>query len=576
MEIKKVIKSLAGKEDITTGIGSEVQKRNNLDVEITKLNATHLEGAIIVDTIKDMLNLPIEKLNENPKVYVLGYHEVNDGGGGLFVYNSELSEHNGGTKINKGKVWPEAWPDETWFNEEGLVLGTFERILENDYVTPEYFGAVGDGETDDTLPLQQAINFTYVFLQKVYKVTNISIDKTGTIIEGKRKLTYPELKNNTLSDGVIIIDNLKIGIDENNLLKGVRFRKCSIVITNTINIEASPEIEFYEVSIWTGDTTIDAFYIKEIWFLNFEKTDIFKDEDGENVRTGSGIIIENNIFLGGGIVNFLKCNIKGFASGIEILGVLSNVNFSRTAFKSCGTCVSLSNVKNAAITTCHFEGYTAFGVKINAQVKQANIQSSYFTTITETTTAIRVGEYDTDNTYYGVDIKDNSFYFIPKNSYGIKVFDSTNNGVCVISENAIHISTDDGGYGIQSTKSTEIINNVFGNNLSVDIVGDYNKFKNKFIVDDSHYNKKNCASYVLDSALFLNKTTPQYLFLQTDGDNAQAVYLPSLERGLYYLLKNEDDSNYINIRDNDGNIITTLEAGDKCEVFCDGIMWHVY
>ena len=46
-----------------------------------------------------------------------------------------------------------------------------------DYVTPEMFGAVGDGETDDTTAVQNAINHcqtnnSYVFLKNYYIFTN--------------------------------------------------------------------------------------------------------------------------------------------------------------------------------------------------------------------------------------------------------------------------------------------------------------------------------------------------------------------------------------------------------------------
>ena len=182
MAIRQVTKNLAGKEDITRDIGSEVQVRANKEYEITKLNATHLEGAIIVDTIKDLLALDISKLEANPKVYVLGYHEVNDGGGGLFVYDEAepKSNHNGGTIIDSTKGFPTDWNDSSqlasWFTGDGTGNGGWKRVYDS-AVNVKWFGAKGDGVTDDTKAIQTSLFFvskinTYEDFNEVNEVYN--------------------------------------------------------------------------------------------------------------------------------------------------------------------------------------------------------------------------------------------------------------------------------------------------------------------------------------------------------------------------------------------------------------------
>jgi hypothetical protein len=163
MEIKKVVKSLAGKEDITRGIGSEIQTRASKKIEITKLNATHLEGVITVDTIEDLLALDLTKLEENPKVYVLGYHSPNDGGGGFYIYNvnKPKSEHNGGTIIDASKSFPIDWNNieqqNNWFNGDNTGFGVWERII-NNTINIRCFGAKQDNTTDDTLAINSFNN----------------------------------------------------------------------------------------------------------------------------------------------------------------------------------------------------------------------------------------------------------------------------------------------------------------------------------------------------------------------------------------------------------------------------------
>lgn len=191
MPLREVKKQLAGKEDLLLGVGSEVQERFSGNLELTKLNTTHLDGAIVVDTIKDMIDLDRTKLKENPKVYALGYYAVGDGGGGLFYYspNEPKTNHNGGTIIDPDKAWTE---DNTWWDpivvNDGVVLtGCFKRVYEGP-VNIKWFGAKGDGVTDNykILAKLQSLGYKVIISDGIFYTSNIpfTVNKKYIFING--------------------------------------------------------------------------------------------------------------------------------------------------------------------------------------------------------------------------------------------------------------------------------------------------------------------------------------------------------------------------------------------------------
>lgn len=195
-ETRLIQKQLAGKEDLLLGIGKATQKRASGDREITKLNVTELQGALVVETIEDLENLDPTKLSEKTVI-------VKDlDRGGIFIYDStKVAESNNGTNFNG------------WIRQyDGAV-------------NVKWFGAKGDGVTDDTLAIQNAINITKeVYIPKGVFISGALYLSSGCSLFGDFNISGWARNSSYLEGGII---RLK---DNSN---------CSLININTSSLNIS-------------------------------------------------------------------------------------------------------------------------------------------------------------------------------------------------------------------------------------------------------------------------------------------------------------------------------------------------
>ena len=117
------------------------------------------------NTVADMK--AYQKLKEGDMAITLGYYTANDGGGAEYkIVNGNYTD-NGGSYIK-------------------LENNLFAQLIVKDIVTPEMFGAYGDGSHDDTAALNMTFKNQNIQMKKnaTYFVKYVDLKAPSTIVEG--------------------------------------------------------------------------------------------------------------------------------------------------------------------------------------------------------------------------------------------------------------------------------------------------------------------------------------------------------------------------------------------------------
>lgn len=147
-------------------IGAEAE---NINVDGESVETKLGKKPYYYDTVADMK--ADTKLKVGDMAVTLGYYSVNDGGGAEYRIVNTASQ--------------------TEYQE--IIGNLFATLIAKDYVTPEMFGAHGDGVQDDTSAFQLAINSGYVIkpTKKYYFESSlVDNEEKNLTIEGDGKTKF--------------------------------------------------------------------------------------------------------------------------------------------------------------------------------------------------------------------------------------------------------------------------------------------------------------------------------------------------------------------------------------------------
>ena len=238
------------------------------------------------DTVDDMKNAT--NLVNGSFAQTLGFHEVNDGGGAIY-------------KIT----------DSGTANEMDVIaIGSlYANLIKPSIVTPEMYGAYGDGTHDDTLSIQECFTKNdNVQMAKTYLITsqltyNGSIDGkcTGVIKTNPSSRITGAFINSTSG---IKINGLKFDCSSNvEFTLDDKFNSYNIgVIANSdIEIDNCEFHNLYEKFIRITGNTVNRVNITNTLFSSDNKTNVYMAECVEVtsvINTECIINIHGNIFKG--------------------------------------------------------------------------------------------------------------------------------------------------------------------------------------------------------------------------------------------------------------------------------------
>lgn len=295
------------------------------EIELSNgLFAKKVSFKYIAQTIEEMQKLA---LKVGDIVEVLGYYQAGDGAGHKRVIASE--DDGSGVQLENG----------LWAN-----------IVHNGEVNVSWFGAKGDGVTDDGDIFKKSINYSNVVLDKdIYLINSVNIDNDNFVVLGNNNYIY--FKDN----GLLNINNSeKILIQHTNFKtfggqENVNVTPINIVNSNNIIIRNSYfSIQRKLVSETNATKTISLEKCNSVAFINTEFKNLYPD--GLYLTNCSNLDFNNCSFLGV-LGNWTLLNIF-YSENVSV----KNSYFNREdSGNKEGSTINF-NCKNSSITNCCFKG----------------------------------------------------------------------------------------------------------------------------------------------------------------------------------------------------------------------------
>lgn len=316
----------------------------NVNYEKITIEEILNEKLNVVDTCSNMKTYNFKK---GDYVQTLGYYSVSDGGGTFYKITDV----------------------EPSYYHETLNNGLYCEMIYSDFLTPQMFGAVCDGETNDASPFQRAVSHAHYYNIPLKITRSLLIDGTISVPSQVRIEGY---QNNDVSPFVYIGDNVSVLFNftaVRNVLKnfgvagkGLIYRNgaTAFVFNGSANHDVDVIIE--NVSFAYIDRAIDG-YGRNIHVNNcsFSHCRI-----GISYRTSAsqlrGLQVENSRFHG--IGEEAALNWFENSEAIYVMhNSLSNLTIRNNVFDQGGTAI-YGYASNMLIENNFFESFKASPIKL--------------------------------------------------------------------------------------------------------------------------------------------------------------------------------------------------------------------
>lgn len=348
--------------------------------------------------------------------------------------------------------WLQAHPEYVTTVVDGsLTLPKFAESLKlvtvKDYVTPEMYGAEGDGVTDDTAAVQDAIDSgaSTVLLTKTYLLTDELVPASGQQIVGfpGSKLLWDDvpaatslITGSSLSD--ISFVNVNFDFGTQTILKhsislltssGIVFKGCTIKNSYgyALRLNQSTGITirdcvFEDITGASGNPG-GAIYgqdMKDLTIIGCSCDDL-----GDHFVYSAGVTESANILISDCVLN--KCGANGLTGGsaITLYANTHDVTISNCVISNSHSGVYVGMYsgstllpKNVAITNCVFENTTenvieVRGISASNQVERLTVNNCQLQKVGQDGISIRHAAYllmsdiqIEDVTRYGAEVSD--------------------------------------------------------------------------------------------------------------------------------------------------------------------------
>ena len=268
----------------------------NIGSDQDEIPTNEIADSLRVKYVASIADLPTTVI-AGQTVQVNGYHPGTTGGGGTFV--GGFGRHNGGTFIDPSRAAEIGTP--AYYVDSGVDANCFART-DVEYVTPEMFGAVGDGVTDDTEVLKILGPYTVAPTSGAVYYCTDEIVITGKWV-GNSSATILNLNPSPTSENAAII------------LSGAESKFNGWILKGGSSSSASYNDRTYRgIKVTSGASEFEILNNKIKWFKVVAVESI-----GVSTSVPAVGVIANNVINGGSVGQLNGIVIKG-GEDIEVTG----------------------------------------------------------------------------------------------------------------------------------------------------------------------------------------------------------------------------------------------------------------